>query len=149
MAKIIHAYYSTWRRNLDHNFIFCQTSSVSVELVFPRLAHCELSRLCCHGYSVLLSSYLWRIKRKENCSCNACGHQLQDLTSLIVLHPSLTGAKSWALLHPSLTCCPELWAWSDCWVSAKFFRTPILRKGSSSITRLKRPIIVYWKCVPS
>jgi len=45
---------------------------------------CELSRLRCHCHSLLLSPYLCRIKLKENSSCNACGHPLQDLTHLLL-----------------------------------------------------------------
>jgi len=33
--------------------------------------------------SLLLSSYLCRIKQKENSSCSACGHLLQNLTHLL------------------------------------------------------------------
>jgi len=56
------------------------------------------------GHSLLLSSYL-RIKRKENSSCSACGHLLQDLTHLIFDCPAseLLGALSSALLFPFLT----------------------------------------------
>jgi len=74
--------YSLWRRNLSHNSLFCHIASVfSKELVLPRLIRCELSRLCCHGHSLLLFSYLCRITRK-NSSCSACGHPLQDQTHL-------------------------------------------------------------------
>jgi len=55
----------------------------SEELALPRLIRCELSRLRCNGHSLLLSSYLCRIKRKENSSCSVCGHHLQDLTRLL------------------------------------------------------------------
>jgi len=41
-------------------------------------------RICGHGHS-FLSSYLCRIKLKENTSCNACGHQLQDLMHLLLV----------------------------------------------------------------
>ena len=44
----------------------------------------ELSRLRCHGHSLLLSSYLHRISRKENSDCSACGHPLQDLNHLLL-----------------------------------------------------------------
>jgi len=73
--------------------IFRQTDRIIVpsvsseELAFPRLIRCELSRLRCHGDSLLLSSYLCRIKRKEN-SCSACGHPLQDLTHLLLNCPA-------------------------------------------------------------
>ena len=44
---------------------------------------CELSHLHCHGHSLLLSSYLHKISRKENSACSACGHPLQDLNHLL------------------------------------------------------------------
>jgi len=72
--------YSFWRRTLSQNFLSCQISLVSSEeLALPCFISCELSRLCCHGHSLLLSSFLCRIKRK-NSSFSACGHPLQDLT---------------------------------------------------------------------
>ena len=49
---------------------------------------CELSRLCCHGHSLLLSSYLHRISRKENSACSACEHPLQDLNHLLLDCPA-------------------------------------------------------------
>jgi len=67
---------------------FCQIPSVSSEeLALPRLVRCELSQLRCHGQSLLLSSYLCRIKRK-NSSCSACGHPLQDLIQLLLDCPA-------------------------------------------------------------
>jgi len=68
IVKIRHTYcYSFWRRNLSHNSLSCQIPSVSSEkLAFPHLILYELSRLRCHGHSLLFSSYLYRIKRKEN-----------------------------------------------------------------------------------
>jgi len=76
IAKIRYTRYS-WRRNLSHNLLFCQIPSVSSEdRALPRLIRCVLSWLRCHGYSLLLSSYLCRIKRKENSSCSACRHSL-------------------------------------------------------------------------
>jgi len=84
-TKIRHTRYPLWRRNLSHNSLSCRIPSVSSEeLALSRLIRCELSRLCCHGYSLLLSSYLRRIKRKENSSCSACGNPLQDLTYLLL-----------------------------------------------------------------
>ena len=76
---------------LSHlNFFDIQVPSISTEeLVLPRHARCVLSRLCCNGYSLLLGSYLTRIGRTENPSCNACGHSSQD-TSHLVLHYTAT-----------------------------------------------------------
>jgi len=45
------------------------------------LARFELSRLCCHSHSLLLSSYLSRFFKP---SCSACGHHLQVLTHLLL-----------------------------------------------------------------
>jgi len=38
--------------------------------------------------AILLSSYLCRIKRKENSSCRACGDPLQDRTHLLLDCPA-------------------------------------------------------------
>jgi len=114
--KIRHTCYSLWRRNPSHNSLSYQIPSVSSEeLALPRLIRCELSRLRCHGHSLLLTSYLCRLKRKNNSSCSACRHPLQNLTifSWIVPHLSLSGASSLALL-PFLTSGPDLGAWPDC-----------------------------------
>jgi len=75
--------------NSFHNSFSCQIPSVSSEeLALPSLIRCELSRLHCHGHSFLLSSYLCRIKRKENSSCSACRHHLQDLTHFFLSCPA-------------------------------------------------------------
>jgi len=43
---------TTKRRNLSHNSLFCQISSVySEKLALTRLTRCKLSRLSCHGHS--------------------------------------------------------------------------------------------------
>jgi len=87
--KIRHTRYFFWRRNFSHSSLSCQIPLVSSEeLALPHLSHCELSQLCCHGHSFLLSSYLCRIKRKKNSSCSACGHSLQDLIHLLLDCPA-------------------------------------------------------------
>ena len=66
-----------------------QVSEVSSEeLLLSCPIRCELSRLRCHGHSLLLSSYLHRISQKENSACNACGHPLQDLNHLLLDCPA-------------------------------------------------------------
>jgi len=95
----------------------------------------------CHSHSLLLSSYLCRIKRKDN-SRSACGHQLQDLTYLF-LHcaaSELSGASSLALLLSVLISDFDLGAWPDCWASEEFFRAPNPQKGPSNTTT-KRHIL--------
>ena len=41
----------------------------------------------CNGHSLLLSSYLSRIRRIKNPSCSACGHPSQDISHLILHCP--------------------------------------------------------------
>ena len=62
------------------------TSLFSEELVFPRHACCVLSRLCCNGHSLLLSSYLSRIGRIESPCCNACNEHPSQYISHLILH---------------------------------------------------------------
>jgi len=89
IAKIRHTRYTSWRRNLSSNSLFSEIPSVSSEeLSLPRFARCEMSRLHCHDHSLLLSSYLCRIKRKENYFCSTCGHRLQYLTHLLLDCPA-------------------------------------------------------------
>jgi len=86
----VHPLRYTWRRNLAHNSLFCKIPSVfSEKLALSLLASYKLSPFRCNGQSILLfSSYLCRIKRKENSTCSACGYQLLDLTHLILNCPS-------------------------------------------------------------
>jgi len=61
--------------NKAHPLRYLETKSYSQFSLLPdsfdffrgtiSFPHCKLFRLCCHGYSLLLSSYLCRIKRKE------------------------------------------------------------------------------------
>jgi len=124
---------SLWRRNLSHNSLSYQIPSVSSEeLALPQLIRCELFRLRCRGHSLLLSSYLCRIRRKENFSCSACGHPLQDLTHLLLNCPA--PEPSLALLFPFLISGLNLGACPDCWVSVEFLHAPIPWKESGSTT---------------
>jgi len=44
----------SWKRNLFHNYLFCQIPSFSSkELALPRLVGSKLSRLRCHGHSLI------------------------------------------------------------------------------------------------
>ena len=73
-----------WRRHISHSYLNHQVPKVSSEkLLLSRPIRCELSRLRCHGHSLLLSSYLHRISRKENSACSARGHPLQNLNHLL------------------------------------------------------------------
>jgi len=133
-TKIRHTRYSFWRRTLSHNSFSCQIPSVfSEELALPRLIHCELSRLRCHGHSLLLSSYLCRIKWKENFSMDTLC-RIWLTSSLTFPHSSLSGVPSSAPLLPFWTSGPDLGAWPDCLVSVEFLHAPIPWKESGSTT---------------
>ena len=69
----------------SHTPIWTSKSPKSLwRLLLSRSIRSELSRLRCHGHSLLLSSYLHRISRKETSDCSACGHPLQDLNHLLL-----------------------------------------------------------------
>ena len=88
-AKIRYFQYHNWRCHISHSCLNNQVPKVSSEeLLLSRPIRCELSRLRCHGHSLLLSSYLHRISRKENSACNASGHSLQDLNHLLLDFPA-------------------------------------------------------------
>jgi len=81
--KIYPLYYTETDETFSQYPFLTDSSGFLGKLALPRLTRFVLSRLYCHGHSLLLSSYLCRIKRMVNSSCNACGHHLQNLT-----HPS-------------------------------------------------------------
>ena len=57
IAKIRYLQYHNWRRHISHSYLNYQVPKVSSEeLLLSRPIRCELSRLRCHGLSLLLSS---------------------------------------------------------------------------------------------
>ena len=84
-----------------------------------RHARCVSSYLRCNGYSLLLSSYQFRIGRIKNPFCSARGHSSQDASHLIIhcpatdsLHRSLFGDSLRPLVQ-ALESCPASGArWS-------------------------------------
>ena len=89
VAKVRYSKYHNWRHHISHSHLNFQVPEVSSEeLLLSRPICCELSRLGCHGHSLLLSSYLHRISRKENSACSACGHPLQDLNHFLLDCPA-------------------------------------------------------------
>ena len=89
IAKVRYSQYRNWRRHICHSHLNFQVPEVySKELLLSRSIRSELSRLRCHGHSLLLSSYLHRISRKKNSDCSACGHPLQDLNHLLLHCPA-------------------------------------------------------------
>ena len=145
IAKIGYLQYHSWRRHISHSYLNCQVPKVSSEeLLLSRPICCELSRLRCHGHSLLLSSYLDRISRKENSACSACRHPLQELNHLLLDCPASEPLRK-SIFGSSLflSCGPDLGVWPDYWVSAEFLRTPIPRKGSGSTTTILDPAILF------
>ena len=141
IAKVRYSQYRNWRRHISHSLLNFQVPEVSSEeLLLSRSIRSELSRLRCHGHSLLLSSYLHRISRKENSDCSACGHLLQDLNHLLLDCPASEPFANLSLAPLFLFSIygPDLGVWPDCWVSAEFLRAPIPRKGSGSTTTTTR-----------
>ena len=137
IAKVRYSQYRNWRRHICHSPLNFQVPEVSSEkLLLSRSIRSELSRLRCHGHSLLLTSYLHRISRKENSACSACGHPLQDLNHLLLDCPAPDPFADLSLAPLFLFSIygPDLGVWPDCWVSAEFLRAPIPRKGSGSTT---------------
>jgi len=81
--------------------------------------------------SLLLSSYLCRIKRK-NSSCSACGHPLQDLSHLLLDCPATKPFRR--AIFGTLSSISDLW--SRPWGVARLL-VSIRQKGSSSTTTTK------------
>ena len=88
IAKVHYSQYLNRRRHMSHSHLNFQVPKVSSKELLYRSIHCKLSRLRCHGHSLLLSSYLHRISRKENSACSACGHPLEDLNHLLLDCPA-------------------------------------------------------------
>ena len=89
ISRIHSSLFSDWRLTVSSDFFDIQVPLISTEeLVLPRHARCVLSRLCCNGHSLLLSSYLSRIGRIENPYCSVCVHSSQDTYHLILLCPA-------------------------------------------------------------
>ena len=137
VAKVGYSQYRNWRRHISHSHLNFQVPEVSSEeLLLSRPIRCELSRLRCHGHS-LLSSYLHRISRKENSACSACGHPLQDLNHVLDCPASKPLRKS--VFGSSLSI---LDLWSRPWGVARLLGlcgvpsplASIPRKGSGSTT---------------
>ena len=109
ISRIHSRLFSDWRRTVSLKYFDTQISSISTEeLVLPRHARGVLSRLRCNGHSLLLGSYLFRIRRIENPSCSACGHSFQD-TSDLILHCPATDSFRRSLFGDSLSLY-DLWS---------------------------------------
>ena len=130
IAKTHYTQYCKWKRHISHSHFNCQIPPSSpVELVLPRPSRCELSCVCCHGYCLLLLSYLGRISYK-NSSCSTSLQRLQDFQHLLFNCPasepsrkSIFGSIAYTFYFQSLV---QILMWPNCWYSAKFVLSPIL-----------------------
>ena len=119
LAKIRYFQYHDWRRHISHSYLNYQVPKVSSEeLLLSHPIRCELSRLRCHGHSLLLSAYLHRISRKENSACSACGHLIQDLNHLLLDCPASKPLRE-SIFGSSLS---TIDLWSRPWGVARLLR---------------------------
>ena len=89
ISRIHSCLFTDLRHTVPSKFFDPQVPSISTEeFVLLRHARCVLFRLRCNGHSLLLSSYLTRIGRIENPSCNARRHPSQDTSHLILPSPA-------------------------------------------------------------
>ena len=115
IAKIRYLQYHNWIRHISHSYLNYQVPKVpSEELLLSRPIHCELSSFRCHGHSLLFSSYLHRISRKENSACIAVDTLYR--TSII---SSLTVVPLNPFVNLSLTPLSLLDLWSRRWGVAR------------------------------
>ena len=146
IAKVRYSQCRNWGRHISHSHLNFQVPKVSSEeLLLSRSIRSELSRLRCHGHSLLLSSYLHRISRKENSACSACEHPLQDLNHLLLDCPASEPLRK-SIFGSSLSI---LNLWSRPWGVARllglrgvFLRTPITVGSSSAPPSLGRGRVV-------
>ena len=93
ISRIHSGLFLDWRRTVSSKLFDTQALSISTEeLVLPRHTRFVLSRLCCDGHSIQMTSYLSRIGRIENPSCSACRHPSQDISHLIQHCPATDSA---------------------------------------------------------
>jgi len=83
MANVKNALLYLLRTKPNTKFLLCQISRFSKEAGSPLSFFCELSCLRCHGYSRLLSSYLYKIKQNVNmCLQYLYGYSLYGVSHL-------------------------------------------------------------------
>ena len=132
-SRIHSCLFSDWRRTVSSKYFDTQVPSTSPEkLVLLRHARCVLSRLRCNGHSLLLSSYLSRIGRIENPSCNACGHRPRTLliSFCTVQLRTVCAAHSLATVYLSTTTGPDRGELPASGAPSSSAMPPIPRKGS-------------------
>ena len=109
ISRIHSCLFLNWMSTVSSKFFDTQFPLIfTEELVLPRHTRCVLSRHCCNGHSLLLSSYFSRIGKIENPFCSACGHLSQDISHLI-LHCPATDSWRRSLFGDSLSLY-DLWS---------------------------------------
>ena len=88
ITKTHYTKYHKWTRHISRSHLNRQIPPGSpVESVLPCPLRHELSYFCCHGYSLLLLSYLPSIGHK-NSFCSACWQHLQDFHHFVLDCPA-------------------------------------------------------------
>ena len=132
--RIHSSLFSDWRRTVSSKFFDTQVPLVETEeLVLPRHACCVLSRLCCNGHSLLLSSYLSRIGRIENPSWSVAVIRSRTLLISFCTVPATDSLRR-LLFGDSLSpdSCPGRGEFPGFWGSMVFCHAFIPRKESGS-----------------
>ena len=109
ISRIHSSLFSDCRRTVSSKFFDTQVPSISTkELVLPRHARCVLSRLCCNGHSLLLSSYLELAESRILPEAPADTHPRTPLISFCTVQlRTLCTAHSLATLCLSTTSGPD------------------------------------------
>ena len=145
-SRIHSSFLSDWRHTVSSKFFDTQVSSIyTEELVLPRhICYC-LSHLCCHGHSLLLSSYLSRIGKIENPSCSAC-RLVRHLSSHSALSSyGLCATRSLAALCLSTAFGPGRGELPSFWGSTVYHQDPSLGRGGVTKTTEKHNAKNYLK----
>ena len=146
ISRIHSSLFSDWRRTVSSKFFDTQVPSISTkELVLPRHARYVLSRLRYNKHSLLLSSYLSRIRRIENPSCSACEHSSQD-TSHLILHCPATESLRRSLFGDSLSLYD---LWSRSWEVARLLPCPHPSEGVGSGNQQQQHVAIGRYLEPS
>ena len=125
IAKIRYLQYHNWRRHISHSYLALFAVSFAV---FAAMATVFFYL---HIFTGLVGRRILFVVPVDTL------YRTSIISSSTVLPLNPFVNLSLAPLSLFLTCGPDFGVWPDCWVSAEFLRTPILRKGSRSTTTTK------------
>ena len=140
IAETYHTQCPKWNYHIFHTPIlivqFLQVLQCRVEMVLLRPLCCELSRFCCHGYSLLLLSWRSRIVIKTLPAASVDIYRISIISILTVppqsLYANLALAPASSLHFLFSTFRPDLEVWLDCWDYAEFLHSPIQHPSRKS-----------------